>query len=91
MHTQIIVYKLSYYKNIIICRKPDNQFVSENQEAANTSKLREDKRSRIEELSQDTDVISKRPKIISTECITVMQNASSMEQNCLERIEANNI
>ncbi|XP_012231331.2 proline-, glutamic acid- and leucine-rich protein 1 [Linepithema humile] len=74
-------------------QKPDDQFVSEKQEeeVATISEL--DKKSRVEEeLSQDTNIMStcKRPKIISIERVKIMENASSTEQNCLERIEANN-
>ncbi|XP_070148969.1 proline-, glutamic acid- and leucine-rich protein 1 [Polyergus mexicanus] len=69
--------------------KSDNEFVSESQaeEIATTNKS--DKRSRTEEeLSQNVDATlsaSKRPKIISSKCVEIIQN-----RNGIELIEVNN-
>lgn len=78
------------HKNILlICRKPDNEFVSESQ-AEEVTISKSDKRSRAEEnLSQNVDatlsVSAKRPKIISSKCVEIIQN-----RNGIELIEVNN-
>lgn len=73
---------------MLICRKPDNEFVSESQAEVAISKS--DKRSRTEEnLFQNVDatlsISTKRPKIISSKCVEIIQN-----RNGIELVEVNN-